>query len=128
VALTVGSLGVVMMPVPAEAGSETCHTVDYGSYTDTACYVASWGASGSGSPVVDCVVNDNTAGDYKVVIVFHYQAGQWVPIGSNSSDSSTWLETSFEASGGGPGEFLCWGGIYSQQGGPLLDAAVQYPG
>jgi hypothetical protein len=124
VAVTVGPVGAVMVPGPAEASSETCHTVDYGGYTDTACYVASW--SSPDTPVVDCVVDDHTAGDYKVVIVFHYQDGQWVPIGSNASDSSTWVETSVDASGG-PTEYLCWGGIYSQSGGTLLDAAVQYP-
>ena len=126
VSLTVGSLAAVMVPGPAEARSETCRTVDYGGYSDTACYVASWGPDPS-APVVDCVVNDHTAGDDKIVIVFHYQDGQWVPIASNSSDSSTWLETSADVSGGSPGEYLCWGGIYSGNGGALLDAAVQYP-
>ena len=77
-------------------------TVDYGGYTDTACYVASWSSPDPSAPVVDCVVDDHTAGDYKVVIVFHYQDGQWVPIASNSSDSSTWLETSADVSGGSP--------------------------
>jgi len=126
-ALTVGSLGAVVVPGPAEASSKTCRTVDYGGYSDTACYVASWSSPDPSAPTVDCVVADHTAGDYKVVIVFHYQDGQWVPIGSNSSDSSTWVESSADASGGSPGEYLCWGGIYSQTGGTLLDAAVQYP-
>ena len=127
VSLTVGSLAAVMVPGPAEARSETCRTVDYGGYSDTACYLASWNAPDPSAPVVDCVVNDHTAGDEKVVIVFHYQDGQWVPIAANSSDSSTWLETSFNGSGGSPTEYLCWGGIYSGSGGTLLDAAVQYP-
>ena len=127
VSLTVGSLAAVMVPGPAEARSETCRTVDYGGYSDTACYLASWNAPDPSAPVVDCVVNDHTAGDEKVVIVFHYQDGQWVRIAANSSDSSTWLETSLNGSGGSPGEYLCWGGIYSGNGGTLLDAAVQYP-
>jgi hypothetical protein len=116
-----------MVPGPAEASSQTCHTVDYGGYTDTPCYVASWRGPDPSAPAVDCVVNDNTAGDYKVVIVFQYQGGQWVPVNSNASDSSTWVETSVDTSGGSPGDYLCWGGVYSQIGGNLLDAAVQYP-
>lgn len=127
VSLTVGSLAVVVVPGPAEARSETCRTVDYGGYSDTACYSATWDATNPSAPVVDCVVDDHTAGDYKIVIVFHYQDGQWVAIAGNSSDSSTWLKTSADASGGSPDEYLCWGGIYSGSGGTLLDAAVQYP-
>ena len=68
VSLTVGSLAAVMVPGPAEARSETCRTVDYGGYTDTPCYVASWTSPNQGAPAADCVVNDHTAGDYKVVI------------------------------------------------------------
>ena len=127
VALTVGPLALGMVPGTAEARSETCRTVDYGSYSDTACYVASWSSPTSSAPVVDCVVNNHTAGDYKVAIVFRYQDGGWVAIGSNASDSSTWLETSYAIDGGGPTEYLCWGAIYSESGGSLLDAAVQYP-
>lgn len=127
VALAAGPVGAVTVPGSAEASSQTCHTVDYGGYTDTPCYVASWTSPDQGAPTVDCVVNDHTAGDYKVVIVFHYQDGQWVPIWSNASDSSTWVETSVDTSGGSPGDYLCWGGVYSLTGGPLLDAAVQYP-
>jgi hypothetical protein len=59
--------------------------------------------------------------------VFHFQGGQWVPVWGNASDSSTWVETSVDGSGGSPGDYLCWGGVYAQIGGPLLDAAVQYP-
>ena len=116
-----------MVPGPAEASSQTCHTVDYGGYTDTPCYVASWTSPNQSAPAADCVVNDHTAGDYKVVIVFHYEGGQWTPVSSNTGDSSTWVETSYTAGAGSPGDYLCWGGVYSQTGGPLLDAAVQYP-
>jgi hypothetical protein len=131
-----------MVPGAAEARSEACHTVDYGGYADRACYVASLSSPDPSGPVVDCVVNNHTAGDYKVVIVFHSQDGAWVPVGSGTSDTSTWLETSFNASGaslsdgsgrGGSGrganptDYLCWGGVYSEDGGALLDAAVQYP-
>ena len=127
VALTVGPLAAVMVPGPAEAGSQVCHSVDYGGYSDTACYVASWSLSDPTFPVVDCVVNNHTAGDYKLVIVFHSQDGQWVPVASNSSDSNTWVDISYGSTSGSPGDFLCWAGIYTGNGGSLLDAAVQYP-
>jgi hypothetical protein len=126
-ALMVGSMAVVLVPGAAEAAAQVCHGLNYGGYSDTACYVASWSSPDSSGPVVDCVVNDHTAGDYKVAIVFHLQDGHWVPIGSNSSDSSTWVETSYTVDGGSQTEYLCWGAIYSASGGTLLDAAVQYP-
>jgi hypothetical protein len=127
VAFTVGPLAAVMTPGPAEGAAQVCHGVNYSGYADTTCYVASWSPVDASTSVVDCVVSNHTAGDYKVVIVFHYQDGQWVPFSSNASDSSTWVETSYSG-GGSPGEYLCWGGVYASNGGPLLDAAVQYPG
>ena len=126
-ALTVGPLAAVMVPGPAEAGAQVCHVVNYGGYSDMTCYVATWSVPDPSTSVVECVVNNHTAGDYKLVIVFHYQDGQWVPLSSNSSDSSTWVETSYTSGAGSPGEFLCWGGVYAGNGGVLLDAAVQYP-
>ena len=126
-ALMVGPAAVVMAPGPVEAASQVCHGVNYSGYSDTMCYVASWNAPDPGTSVVDCVVSNHTAGDYKVVIVFHYEGGQWTPVSSNTGDSSTWVETSYTAGAGSPGDYLCWGGIYTENGGILLDAAVQYP-
>jgi hypothetical protein len=128
VALIVGPMAVVMVPGPAEAAAQVCHGVNYGGYSDTTCYVASWSSPDPGTSVVDCVVSNHTAGDYKVVIVFHFEGGRWTPVSSNAGDSSTWVETSYTAGAGSPGDYLCWGGIYSSNGGALLDAAVQYPG
>jgi hypothetical protein len=118
---------MVMMPGSAEAGSQVCHGVDYGGYSDTTCYVASWSSPDPGASLVQCVVNNHTAGDYKMVIAFHYQDGQWTPVASYAADSSSWVETSYSSAAGSPGDYLCWGGIYTSQGGTLLDAAVQYP-
>jgi len=47
--------------------------VNYGGYSDTTCYVASWSSPDPGTSVVSCVVSNHTAGDYKVVIVFHFE-------------------------------------------------------
>jgi hypothetical protein len=121
-------MALVMVPGAAEAGAQVCQGVDYGGYSDTTCYVASWSSPDPSTTLVQCVVSNHTAGDYKVVIVFHYQDGQWTPLASNAGDSSTWVETSYSSGGGSPGEYLCWGGIYTSNGGTLLDAAVQYPG
>ena len=104
VALMVGPMAVVMAPGPVEAASQVCHGVNYGGYSDTTCYVASWSSPDPGSSGVDCVVSNHTAGD-----------------------SSSWVETSYSAPAGSPGEYLCWGGVYTSNGGTLLDAAVQYP-
>ena len=128
VALIVGPMAVVMVPGPAEAAAQVCHGVNYGGYSDTTCYVASWSSPDPGTSVVDCVVSNHTAGDYKVVIVFHFEGGQWTPVSSNAGDSSTWVETSYTAGAGSPTDYLCWAGVYSSVGGTLLDAAVQYPG
>jgi hypothetical protein len=127
-ALMVGSMAVVLVPGAAEAAAQVCHGLNYGGYFDTACYVATWSSPDPGSSMVDCVVSNHTAGDYKVVIVFHLEGGQWTPVSSNTSDSSTWLEASYTSGAGSPTDYLCWGGVYASNGGPLLDAAVQYPG
>jgi hypothetical protein len=124
----VGPVAIVMVPGPVDAAAQVCHGVNYGGYSDTTCYVATWNSPDAGTSVVDCVVSNHTAGDYKVVIAFHFEGGQWTPVSSNAGDSSTWVETSYTSGAGSPTDYLCWGGIYSSNGGTLLDAAVQYPG